>query len=154
MSETDSVKIGNEDLFEFIRSLISEGRSTEFRVSGRSMMPFMVSGRDKVLLSPCNPREIRKGDIILARESRGLIVLHRVIGVDEHGITLRGDGNWHDYEIEKVDFDNVVGVVTEVIRNGRSISVHALSWRVLSYVWHLCYPIRHFLLRVVRFLGV
>lgn len=154
MTETNSVKIGNEELFEFIRVLISEGHNAEFRVSGRSMMPFMVSGRDKVLLSPCNPREIRKGDIILARESRGLIVLHRVIGVDECGITLRGDGNWHDYETEKVDFDKVVGIVTEVIRNGHTVSVHSLSWRVLSYIWHICYPVRHFLLRVIGFFGV
>ena len=72
--------------------LIREGKTVVLPVRGNSMRPFIQNGNDCVELHPLPP-VLRKGDVVLARTSKGYYVLHRVTVISPDLLTLEGDGN-------------------------------------------------------------
>lgn len=56
------------------------------------MRPFIQNWNDCVELHPLPP-VLRKGDVVLARTSKGYYVLHRVTAISPDLLTLEGDGN-------------------------------------------------------------
>ena len=84
----------NDKLFEEIASLLARGVEVTVAVKGRSMRPLLVEGRDHVTLRRCIIDDVRRGDVVLARESGcGRVLLHRVIRRDGGTLVLQGDGN-------------------------------------------------------------
>jgi signal peptidase len=79
-------------------------------VQSGSMSPAIGVG-DLVITSPCDPDEVRVGDVICFR-SEGMMVCHRVVSVDSTNETIvtKGDAN-EDPDPSPVPFDNVVGKV-------------------------------------------
>ena len=76
--------ISMSDLLPFIEEAF--GRNTTFKIpiTGTSMNPYLVQGRDFVFIEkPVFPLEI--GDIPLYRRDDGTFVLHRVVGKNENG---------------------------------------------------------------------
>lgn len=60
-------------------------------ISGSSMDPFLVHGRDTVFL--CKPkRPAKRGDMLLYRRANGQYILHRVYKVQDGLLTMIGDG--------------------------------------------------------------
>ena len=72
--------IPNTDALEIIEESINAGKRVKLRVRGNSMSPLLMDGVDHVILHPCNPAEIRPGDIIFFRY-KGRFLLHRIISV-------------------------------------------------------------------------
>ena len=66
-------------LSEAIR-LVSEGISVTFPVNGRSMLPFIVGGRESVILE--KPLAIQVGDVVLAYVENCRYVIHRIVKID------------------------------------------------------------------------
>lgn len=79
-------------------------------VQSGSMSPAIEVG-DLVITTPCDPEDIRAGDVICFR-SGGALVCHRVVAVDEDGrtFTTKGDAN-EDPDPVAVTYGNVVGKV-------------------------------------------
>ena len=128
--------------------LVSEGVSITFPVNGRSMLPFIVGGRDSVILE--KPTEIRKGDVILAyvecenREDKHYVI-HRVISLDGDRVTLMGDGNLalHEY----CNRSDVYAKVSLVVKpNGKKRSLDSVLYRFFAKVWFALLPFRRYLL--------
>ena len=128
--------------------LVSEGVSITFPVNGRSMLPFIVGGRDSVILE--KPAEIRKGDVILAyvecenREDKHYVI-HRVISLDGDRVTLMGDGNLalHEY----CNRSDVYAKVSLVVKpNGKKRSLDSVLYRFFAKVWFALLPFRRYLL--------
>jgi hypothetical protein len=61
---------------ELCAALLRRGNAVQFRVNGASMQPNLLDG-DDVLVAPVNREELRRGDVVLARNDDGLRV-HRV----------------------------------------------------------------------------
>jgi len=61
---------------ELCEALLRRGNAVQFRVSGASMQPNVNDG-DDVLVAPVKSEELRRGDVVLARNEDGLRV-HRV----------------------------------------------------------------------------
>ena len=57
-------------------SLLLEGAELPLVISGGSMLPFLASGRDSVMLKAPD-RALRRGDIVIYRRENGAYVLHR-----------------------------------------------------------------------------
>ena len=76
---------------EVAREQLTRGRDLSFLAGGSSMWPSMGAGR-AVSVSPCAPEQPQVGCCVLAVQEQGL-VLHRVIGEDEHRLLLKGDNN-------------------------------------------------------------
>ncbi len=126
------ITLPNEILLEEVASILDEGREVELMAKGTSMLPFIVGGRDSVILKKEADVPPRPGDIVLARRSPGNYVLHRVVGVDGEKVTLRGDGNVFGTEI--VSREDILGKVESVVGpSGRKRNPgNAYLWRKLA----------------------
>lgn len=86
------MKKSTQELMPEVRRLIREGKTVVLPVRGNSMRPFIQNGNNCVELHPLPP-VLRKGDVVLARTSKGYYVLHRVTVISPDLLTLEGDGN-------------------------------------------------------------
>lgn len=136
----------NQILSEAIR-LVGEGMSVTFPVNGRSMLPFIVGGRESVVLEKCESLKI--GDIVLAWADGRHYVIHRIVQMDGVNLTLMGDGNLVGVEHCGIDDvkARVVGVVTA---RGRRCSVDCWGRRAAAKVWMALKPFRKWLLLPYR----
>lgn len=107
---------------------------------GFSMRPFLRSGEDMVFIERKTPARCRKYDAILYRRSSGKYVLHRIVKVRENDYVLCGDNCW-DREPGITD-DQVLGVLTAVIRSGEQIDVQQPRYRLAVRAWCALYPVR------------
>ena len=96
------------------------------------MMPMLRDGRDQVLLSPL-PERLKKYDLPLYRRESGQFVLHRIVAVGET-YTCVGD---NQFDLERgLRHEQMIGVVTEFTRKGKTYSVNDLSYRLYCRFWH------------------
>lgn len=86
------MKKSTQEMMPEVGRLIREGKTVVLPVRGNSMRPFIQNGNDCVELHPLPP-VLRKGDVVLARTSKGYYVLHRVTAISPDLLTLEGDGN-------------------------------------------------------------
>ena len=141
-------KVSDEVIMSEAIRLVDEGVSVTFPVKGRSMLPFIVGGRDSVILE--KPKEIRKGDVVLAyvesdnREGRRYVV-HRIISLDGDRVTLMGDGNLalHEY----CNRSDVCAKISLVVKpNGKKRSLDSFLFRLFAKVWFALLPFRRYIL--------
>lgn len=140
-------EMANELLLPEIIRLIEEGHTVTLPLKGYSMRPFLENGRDKALLA--KPQGIEVGDPVLAEISPGRYVLHRIIGIREDSVTLRGDGNLNN---EYCTLADVKAKATAFFRKGRTKPDYTsdLKWRAYSWIWLRLFPIRRYLLAFYR----
>ena len=150
MSEKVIQKKVDNHLFmqEINRMFRKEGKkSVTFVVRGFSMRPFLDDGRDKVILAP--PRVPNVGDVVLAEVADKRYALHRVIKIEDHIYTMRGDGNPLSMT-EEFTFDKIIGVADGFIRKGKEVSTASRKWRCYSAIWNFLKPLRRILLAIYR----
>ena len=83
------VVIANEEMAEEVKRLIGMNHEVIIPVKGNSMLPFIQGVKDlAVLLQASHP--IKKWDVVLAHASRGVLLVHRIIHIGGHELTLRG----------------------------------------------------------------
>lgn len=145
-----SAPIPNELFFQEAKELLGEGKKVSLYVQGDSMRPFLRNG-DKVLLTSATSRRIKKGAIVLARSSMG-IVLHRVVRVDEGSYLLAGDA--HSKQVEKAFVVDVIGIVVGAHRYGKEIHFDSFYKRFLSFLWGVLRPFRGLLFKCYDVLSV
>lgn len=127
-----------------MHQLIIKGHSVTIRVKGNSMRPFLEGRRDKVILAPFG--QLNVGNIVLAEITKSQYVLHRIIKIEGHWLTLMGDGNLKG--TEECALNNILGVVTTIVRNGKIVDCNNLTWRILFILWTNLLPIRRYLLTI------
>ena len=131
-----------EILFEEYRRLLAEEpqiNALPLVVSGSSMTPFLISGRDTVYLSRLE-RPARRGDILLYRRDNGDYVLHRVWKTGADGLTMVGDAQT---ELEREIRENqIIARVTAVVRKGKRMEPGCFWWGFFEKVWIRMIPLR------------
>ena len=117
---------------------------------GTSMLPLIREGRDMVVLVRPEGR-LKKYDVPLYKPTpfQGKYVLHRIVKVREKDYVIRGD-NCYSNETGITD-DDIVGVLSAVIRNGKELKISSFRYKLYSRTRVLLYPCRHFLVRVKNF---
>lgn len=145
MNERASV---NDDLIlaEAIR-FVGEGVSVTFPVNGRSMLPFIVGGRESVILEKFDSLEI--GDVVLAWVDGNRYVIHRIVKMDGDNLTLMGDGNLMGVEHCRVS-DVKARAVAVVSARGRKRSLDFGLRKAAAKVWMFLKPVRKWLLLPYR----
>lgn len=139
------------ELLPFIEEAFNRNAVFKIPITGTSMNPLLVQGRDFVFLEkPKLPLEI--GDIPLYRRDNGLFVLHRVVGKDENGYILCGD---NQFILERgITDEHIIGVVSEIVRDGKTFSVTDDDYIEYKnkYVKNVGtrYPIRRFKYKLYR----
>lgn len=136
----------NDVLLPEIGRMVADGMTVTLRGKGNSMLPFIVSGRDSVVLSRAD--SLDKGDIVLARINDGRYVLHRIIRMDGDNIVLMGDGNLKG--TEQCTASDILAKAIKIIRNGCYIDTDNLSERRKAIIWRKLRPLRRWLLAIYR----
>ncbi len=139
-------KVAIEELYPIIKEKIDNDGNVKLPITGTSMLPLLVWGRDTVDLVKCeNPK---KGDIIFYRRENGQFVLHRIVGKDDGGYVLCGDNQWH--KETGIKDHNIIAVVTSITRKGKTFAVTKLSYRIYSKLWMMVLPFRKIILALFR----
>ena len=103
-------------LLEEYRTLVQQVDMVPLVVSGSSMTPFLVHGRDTVYLSKVG-RPLRRGDIVLYRRKSGAYILHRICRVRDGAFDIVGDAQT---VIERgIEEKQIFAVVRAAKRTGR-----------------------------------
>ena len=100
---------------------------------GVSMLPLLRQGRDLFTVRKKGEERCKKGDVVLYRRPPSSYVLHRVIAVNEADYTILGD-NCINKEHGITDED-IIGVMTGYVRDGKAHSVDESGYRLYSWVW-------------------
>lgn len=138
-------KIKLEDLIPIISEKLASGGTFEMNFNGTSMLPLLVEGRDSVVLKGFDGN-IKKYDIPLYKRDDGNYVLHRVVKADNEIFTACGDNQWI---VEKgVRNNQVIGIVCEIVRNGKRISVESFSYKLYCRIWEALRPIRKYIIKI------
>ena len=126
------VKIMDPDqLIPQLLELLEETYSVPLVISGSSMTPFLVHGRDTVYLSKIT-HPPKRGDMILYQRDNGKYILHRVYQTGED-FTMVGDAQT-DME-HGIRLDQMLAQVTAVRRKGKLLRKGDPCWDFFETVW-------------------
>lgn len=132
-----------EDLLTLLSDIPESGTAIPLMVSGSSMVPFLVHGRDTVYLSKIT-KPVKRGDIVLYRRNNGQLVLHRVCRLTSDGITMIGDAQ-QDPE-PGIQSEQLLAVTAAVRRKGKLITKSDWRWKCFTMLWLMVIPWRRKLL--------
>lgn len=103
----------------------------KIKPKGRSMLPFLKEARNSVVVE-APKRPIKKYDIVLYKYN-DVYVLHRVMKTGETAYIICGDNS---YVLEKVEKENIIGVVTEIISGNRKYSADNVFLKLCVKAWY------------------
>lgn len=136
----------NHILIPEVERLVNEGICVTMRVKGNSMLPFIRGDRDSVELRKAKPLRVKS--IVLARLADGSYVVHRIVKLSGDDVVLMGDGNlWGREHCKRTD---VVAEVTQILRNGKTISCSCRSERAKASIWMMLLSMRRYLLAIYK----
>jgi hypothetical protein len=100
---------------------------------GDSMKPLLTEKRDLIKISKKPECRLQKYDVPLYKRDSGQYVLHRIIKVREKDYVICGDNRWQrEYGITD---ENIIGVMTAVVRNGKEITITDSRYRMYVHLW-------------------
>lgn len=138
--------VSPELLMEDYRALLESGEveALPLIISGNSMSPFLVHGRDTVYLSRLT-RPVRRGDVLLYRRQNGDYILHRVCRVENGSYTMAGDAQM---VLEPgIKAEQVIAIMTGATRKGKRQGPGCFWWEFFEKVWIRILPARRVLRR-------
>ncbi|MCI5793991.1 MAG: S24/S26 family peptidase [Ruminococcus sp.] len=112
---------------------------------GDSMMPLIKQGRDVLVISVVNGR-LKRYDIPLYKRDSGQYVLHRILKVRKNDYVICGDNRCNkEYGITD---RHIIGVLSDIIRDGREIPVTDIKCRIYAHLWCDLFPVRVLIIRI------
>lgn len=139
--------MSDDEIIEEAIRLVEDGVSVTLPVDGRSMLPFIIGGRESVILQkPVSPKP---GDVVLAWVDGCRFVVHRIIRIAGEQVVLMGDGNLVGKEY--CSLGDVKAIASHVVdADGRTHDLYC-RWRCQAarLWWHLR-PIRRYILAIYR----
>ncbi len=139
--------ISDHEILEEATRLAKEGLSVTLPVKGNSMLPFIIGGKESVILQ--KPDHPKLGDVVLAWVENCRYVVHRIIKIDGHDVVLMGDGNIIGTEHCKID--DICAIATHVVSaDGKRHDLYS-KWRMrATRLWWYLRPIRRYILAIYR----
>ncbi|MBQ0030847.1 MAG: S24/S26 family peptidase [Bacteroidales bacterium] len=124
---------------------------------GDSMMPLIKQGRDKMVIVRRPEGRLKKYDVPLYRRDNGKYVLHRIMEVRENDYVICGDNRWCCEE--GITDRHIIGVLSAVIRNGKTVNVTDKQYQRYVFLWcrffklrQVIFWLRDFPFRAIRFI--
>ena len=107
--------------------------SLTYTVVGVSMLPLLRQKKDLFVVKKKGDERCSVGDVVLFRRPPNKYVLHRVVKVLPDSYETMGD-NCISRERGVME-DDILGVMTSFVRNGKQHSVDERGYRFYTYVW-------------------
>lgn len=128
-------------------ALVNDGYSVTLPVAGRSMLPFIIGGRESVILAP--PSGLKRGIVALAWVEGRRYVLHRIERIEGERVTLMGDGNLAGREHCRLS--DIKAMATHVVDSRQKRHCLYTPWRKVAFeIWWMLMPIRRYLLKLIK----
>ncbi len=140
--------IDNKAFMSAVKDALNNGLDASFTVTGMSMWPFFTGRRDSVTVKKCTFYQIRKGDIVLFSPTDDVYLLHRVIKKTDENFVTAGDGN--TFADGVFTPDKIIAVVREIHRKNKAFSADKITFRFLSFMWLLLFPVRKPFLAILK----
>lgn len=128
----------------FEELLATKGKIVHTNV-GDSMMPLLREGRDLMVIEPRPEGRCKRYDAVLYKRPNGKYVMHRILKVRKNDYVICGDNRWQR-EFGVPD-EWIIGILTAVIRDGKTIPVTDRRYQRYVHLWCDFYWIRAFILR-------
>lgn len=113
-------KVHLEQLLPFIEAAFENCQTFTIPITGTSMLPMLVEGRDKVEVAKAH-LPLKVGDLPLYRRKNGAFVLHRIVDIENGTYTMSGD---NQFLLEKgVTDEQIIGITVAFTQNGKKIAV-------------------------------
>jgi len=139
-------KIPADEWFRLIIPIMREGYQLKICPKGRSMIPFLVGGRDEAVLSiPGDDYKFEKNDIVLYKIDSGIHVLHRICRVNKKGIYTLGDSQ--TYIEGPFARENFIAVADYIIRKDRKLDNSNHKYIFCVKIWRLLRPFRPLIIK-------
>lgn len=140
----------NETYSSFEKELAESGKLVYTNV-GVSMMPLIHEGKDVMVIETCKEPP-KKHDVVLfvrpGVQGRGHYVVHRILKVRRDGsFFIAGD---HDTSGEIVRPECVLGVLVDLVRDGKPYAFRGFRYWCYLHLWCAPYPFRFFVLKTFR----
>ena len=136
-----------DEWMPLIQECFKQKKQYRMLPSGSSMCPFIVGGRDEVVLSSPPPR-FKKGDVVWYRRENGIHVLHRIYRIQKQQYYMVGD---NQTEIEgPLKQNQILGIVTQIYRKNKAIDCNSHWYRWVSLLWLWIRPFRPICLYVIK----
>ena len=137
----------DHEIIEEAILLVDEGVSVTLPVNGNSMLPFIIGGKESVILQ--QPELPKVGGVVLAWADGYRYVVHRIVRIDGTYVTLMGDGNL--VGTEHCLLNDIKARVTHVVDEKERTHYLYKGWRKLAAkVWYWLRPVRRYLLAIYR----
>lgn len=140
----------NEKFSSFEKELEESGKLIYTNV-GISMLPLIHENRDVMVIEKRTGAPKKLQAVLFRREGmegRGKYVVHRILKVRKNGdCFIAGD---HDYAGEIVKPEQILGVLTTVVRDGKPVKFCGFRYWCYLHLWCAPYHVRFFILRVGR----
>ena len=108
-------------------------------ISGNSMSPFLIHGRDTIYLSRLT-RPVKRGDVLLYQRDSGAYILHRVYKIEGDSFTMVGDAQT---ELELgIRPEQVIAIMTSAERKGKKQAPGSFWWEFFEKIWIRMVPLR------------
>lgn len=122
-----------------------------YTISGTSMMPLLRQKKDIVEIRKIEGR-CKKYDVALYKR-KNRYILHRILKVLPDGYLIAGD---HCTFVERdIEDRNILGVMTKVIRDGKTITPENFLYKMYVHLWCDVYPVRMKIIRwKYRIIGI
>lgn len=129
-----------------LMDLLRQGKRVSLTVTGNSMSPFLIHGRDQISFrQPDGP--LKRGDMVFFQRRDGAYIMHRILRVDQDGsYTVVGDGQ--QFPEGPVASEQVFAVVDRVCRKGRWIGPGDFWWDFFAGPWLRLLPLRPLLRKI------
>lgn len=100
---------------------------------GDSMMPLLRQGRDLMVITRKPAERLKRYDVPLYKRENGQYVLHRILKARKDDYVICGDNRWcREYGITD---QQIIGILTEVVRDGKKLSVTDKKYRIYMHMW-------------------
>lgn len=142
---TNIKKVDTREYVSVLRDLTREGREVSMVISGNSMFPFLIHGRDSICFK-APWREPRRGDMVFFERSTGQFVMHRILRKTPEGYYIIGDAQ-KDVE-GPVQREQIFAIIIKVCRKGKWLKPRDFWWEFFEHVWLRLIPMRSILVRM------
>lgn len=112
---------------------------------GYSMLPLLRQKKDLIEIRKKEPGRCKKYDVVLYKRDKKYI-LHRILRVLPDGYVVAGDHN--TFLDDNITDDMILGVMTKVIRDGKTITPDNIRYKLYAHLWCDVYPIRMLVLKM------
>lgn len=117
-------------------------------IKGISMQPLLRAGKDLIVIYRKPEERLKRYDLPVFKRKNGEYVIHRVLSVHDDGYDICGDNQCF---IERDVLDSqIIGVVGQIVRSGRTICVRKdkdcqklpLWYNIYVHLWCDLFPLR------------